>query len=222
MNEELAKVVLENQNLIYKLTHIFEKYGNKEDLFQVGVIGMIKAYQKFDSSFDTKFTTYAYPYILGEMKKYIREDRGIKINRDITKLRLQIEKASILLSQKLMREPTTKELSEFLEIPLFYIEEAINSAKEILSIDYPIMDDGKEMTLCDIIGEKKEYYEKTDLLDLKTAIESLSEQEKNLVNMRFYQGKTQQETAESLGMSQVQVSRHEQKVLTKLKQKLVA
>lgn len=221
MNDDITKIILENQNLIYKLTHLFEKYGNKEDLFQVGVIGLIKAYQKFDSSYETKFTTYAYPYILGEMKKYIREDKGIKISRDITKLRLQIEKASILLSQKLMREATSKELAEFLEVPLFYIEEAMNSSLEILSIDYPIVEDGKPMKLSDVLAEEKRY-DKTDLLDLKNAIESLNNEEKNLVTMRFYQDKTQQETAQSLGMSQVQVSRHEQKVLTKLKQKLVA
>jgi len=221
MNDDITKIILENQNLIYKLTHLFEKYGNKEDLFQVGVIGLMKAYQKFDSSYETKFTTYAYPYILGEMKKYIREDKGIKISRDITKLRLQIEKASILLSQKLMREATSKELAEFLEVPLFYIEEAMNSSLEILSIDYPIVEDGKPMKLSDVLAEEKQY-DKTDLLDLKNAIESLNNEEKNLVTMRFYQDKTQQETAQSLGMSQVQVSRHEQKVLTKLKQKLVA
>ena len=221
MNDDITKIILENQNLIYKLTHLFEKYGNKEDLFQVGVIGLMKAYQKFDSSYETKFTTYAYPYILGEMKKYIREDKGIKISRDITKLRLQIEKASILLSQKLMREATSKELAEFLEVPFFYIEEAMNSSLEILSIDYPIVEDGKPMKLSDVLAEEKRY-DKTDLLDLKNAIESLNNEEKNLVTMRFYQDKTQQETAQSLGMSQVQVSRHEQKVLTKLKQKLVA
>lgn len=221
MNDDITKIILENQNLIYKLTHLFEKYGNKEDLFQVGVIGLMKAYQKFDSSYETKFTTYAYPYILGEMKKYIREDKGIKISRDITKLRLQIEKASILLSQKLMREATSKELAEFLEVPLFYVEEAMNSNLEILSIDYPIVEDGKPMKLSDVLVEEKQY-DKTDLLDLKNAIESLNNEEKNLVTMRFYQDKTQQETAQSLGMSQVQVSRHEQKVLTKLKQKLVA
>ena len=181
----------------------------------------MKAYQKFDSSYETKFTTYAYPYILGEMKKYIREDKGIKISRDITKLRLQIEKASILLSQKLMREATSKELAEFLEVPLFYIEEAMNSSLEILSIDYPIVEDGKPMKLSDVLAEEKRY-DKTDLLDLKNAIESLNNEEKNLVTMRFYQDKTQQETAQSLGMSQVQVSSHEQKVLTKQKQKLVA
>ena len=221
MNDDITKIILENQNLIYKLTHLFEKYGKKEDLFQVGVIGLMKAYQKFDSSYETKFTTYAYPYILGEMKKYIREDKGIKISRDITKLRLQIEKASILLSQKLMREATSKELAEFLEVPLFYIEEAMNSSLEILSIDYPIVEDGKPMKLSDVLAEEKRY-DKTDLLDLKNAIESLNNEEKNLVTMRFYQDKTQQETAQSLGISQVQVSRHEQKVLTKLKQKLVA
>ena len=78
---ELNNLIIENQNMIYKITHYFEKYASKEDLFQVGCIGLIKAYKKYDESYGAKFTTYAYPYILGEIRKYVREDKGLKISR---------------------------------------------------------------------------------------------------------------------------------------------
>lgn len=116
MNQSLEQIIEENKNLIYSISHYFENYPNKEDLFQAGVMGLITAYKNYDASFNNKFTTYAYTYILGEMKKFVREDKGIKISRDITKLNLQIEKTSILLTQKLMRQPTIKELADYLEI----------------------------------------------------------------------------------------------------------
>ena len=96
MNEQLSYLIKENEKLIYKITHFFTNYESKEDLFQVGCIGLIKAYQNYKEGYNTKFTTYAYPYILGEIKKYVREDKGIKVSRDITKLNLKIEKANVL------------------------------------------------------------------------------------------------------------------------------
>ena len=109
----MEEIILENKNLIYSITRYFEKYANKEDLFQAGCIGMIMAYNHYDESMNVKFTTYAYPYILGEMKKLVREDKSIKISRNIQMLNLKIEKARVILTQKLMREPSINELSDF-------------------------------------------------------------------------------------------------------------
>ena len=154
---ELNNLIIENQNMIYKITHYFEKYASKEDLFQVGCIGLIKAYKKYDVSYGAKFTTYAYPYILGEIRKYVREDKGLKISREISKLNLKIEKATILLTQKLMREPSVQEISNYLEIPEYYVVESLKSLNTIESIDRPINDDSsKEITLKDTISSKKE------------------------------------------------------------------
>lgn len=215
---DLKDLIINNQNLIYKLTHYFKNYENKEDLFQAGCIGMVKAYKKYDASFNVKFTTFAFPYILGEMKKFVREDKGIKISKDISRLNSKIEKATIILSQKLMREPTLEELANFLDIPTCDLVEAINSTNNIMSIDEVINNDGKEVTLHDIIKDKE--VDLDSLISLKNALNGLTEFEKDLINKRYFEDKTQKEVASSLGISQVQVSRKEQKVLTKLKSKI--
>ena len=217
---DLKDLIMNNQNLIYKLTHYFKNYENKEDLFQAGCIGMVKAYKKYDSSFNVKFTTFAFPYILGEMKKIAREDKGIKISKDISRLNSKIEQATIILSQKLMREPTIDELSSFLDISTYDLAEAINSTNNIMSIDEVINNDGKEVTLHDIIKDKETDLD--SLIALRSAIKGLSDFEKELIGKRYYKDMTQKEVAECLGISQVQVSRKEQKVLTKLKSKIAS
>ena len=215
----MEELILENKNLIYSITRYFEKYSNKEDLFQAGCIGMIMAYKNYNPDMNVKFTTYAYPYILGEMKKLVREDKSIKTSRNIQLLNLKVEKASILLTQKLMRKPTILELADFLEMPVYMIEEAINSTRPIYSIDEPLNDEGKELTLQDTIGKMDNVDE---LLFLKEALSKLDPFERSLISKRYINDLTQQQTADELGISQVQVSRGEQKILTKLKSKLVA
>lgn len=208
------KIIIENQNLIYYIANYFKSYPYKEDLYQAGRLGMLKAYDKYDSSMDCKFTTYAFSYILGEMKKLVREDKGIKISRDISKLNLKIEKAYVLLSQKLMKEPSISEIANFLEIPEYYVSEAISSLNKIRSIDEPINSDGRELTLQDVIGEKSNI---DDLILLKQSLEKLNNEERFIINHRYVKDYTQQELSNELGISQVQVSRKEKKVLEKLK-----
>lgn len=215
----MEQLILENKNLIYSITRYFERYANKEDLFQAGCIGMILAYKNYNESMGVKFTTYAYPYILGEMKKLVREDKSIKISRSIQFINLKIEKARVILTQRLMREPSVDELSEFLELPEELICEAINSTKNIYSIDEPINNEGKEVTLKDTIGKVDNPY-LDDLIQLRDEISNLSPFEKQIIEQRYMQDLTQQETALNLGVSQVQVSRNEKKVLIKLKNKL--
>lgn len=219
MEQDLTNLIMENQNLIYSIIHYFEGYGNKEDLFQVGAMGLIKAYKKYDPNMGTKFTTYAYPYILGEMKKLITEDKEIKINRDLSRLSTKIEKASILLTQQLMREPYIYELADFLELPEKTILEAMQSRGKVQSIDEPINQEGKEITLHDTIGQIENLSLDT-LIALKSELENLTPFERELIERRYINNLTQSETANILGMSQVQVSRKEQKVLTKLRNRL--
>lgn len=221
MNNELLKLIKDNENLIYKITHYFTNYPSKEDLFQVGCIGLIKAYHNYNNQFNTKFTTYAYPYILGEIKKYIREDKGIKISRDIIKLNLKIEKANLILTQKLMRVPTIQELSSYLGFNEYYISEALNSNNVIQSLDEPIIDNGKELTLYDTVSNM-ENMDIDMLLVLKQELSQLNERDYKIIRGRYLEDKTQTELAKNLGINQVQVSRQEQKILTKLKDKLVA
>ena len=135
MNQERDLLLLQNQNLIYSALKYFPYYPNKEDLVQVGRIGMMKAYDNYDPSKGAKFQTYAYSYILGEMKKWIREDKGVKVSREITTLHLKVEKAYLLLTQRLMREPSIEEISHYLEVPEANVVEAMSSVNSVESMD---------------------------------------------------------------------------------------
>lgn len=215
----MQEIIEQNKNLIYSIAKYFENYSNKEDLYQAGCIGMILAYKNYDQTKNVKFTTYAYHYILGEMKKLIMEDKGIKISRNLQLLYLKIEKARCLLSQRLMRQPSLDEISKYLNIEKDLVIEAINSQDVIYSIDQPINDEGRDITLQEVISTKKDDIDM--LLMLKEELSRLSPFERELINNRYMNDFTQQQTAKKLGISQVNVSRNEQKVLTKLKNKLV-
>jgi RNA polymerase sporulation-specific sigma factor len=217
-NEPIVKVVIDHEKLIHAISNNFSKNYDKDDLFQVGVIGLMKAYKNFDSSLGVKFSTYAYSYILGEIKAYVRSDKQFKVSRDIIRLNSSVEHAKSLLAQRLMREPSIIELSLFLEIDEEKITEALN-LNNVISFDEPINDTGKEITLYDMLGEEKKI-DLGNLIDLRDELNSLSPFEKRLIESRYYNDNTQMETANILGMSQVQVSRSEQKVLTKLRQRL--
>lgn len=219
MNNEITNLIIENERLIYSIASFFKNYNSKEDLYQAGCLGLITAYKKFNPNMNCKFTTYAYPYILGEMRKLVREDKGLKISREITKLNLKIEKTYILLSQKLMKEPSVEEIANYLEIPEFYVSEAILSLNKIKSIDEPVSSEGREFTLQDVIGKKENIDE---LIMLRELLTSLNKEEKAIIDNRYMKDYTQSETSKLVGMSQVQVSRKEQKVLQKLKQKMTA
>ena len=217
--DEITNLIMDNERLIYSIAKYFKNYNSIEDLYQAGCLGLVTAYKKYDPNMNCKFTTYAYPFILGEMRKLVREDKGLKISREISKLNLKIEKAYILLSQKLMKEPSILEIANYLEIPEYYVSEAILSLNKIKSIDEPVNTEGRDITLKDVIGKCDNI---DDLIMLKESLKSLSTEEKNLINNRYIKDYTQSETSKIIGISQVQVSRKEQKVLGKLKQKMVA
>ena len=218
----MEQLVVENSSLIYSIIYkYFSNYKDKEDLFQEGAKEMINKYPDYDSNMGAKFSTYIYPHIYFAINKYVRRDKGIKISRNLTKLYLQIDKAFIVLSQQLMREPSIEELANFLELSEVIVADAINSTYPISSIDESFINDGKELSILDTIG-KVDYENLEELIMLKDEIEKLSPLERDLINMRYMKDQTQQETADLLDMSQVQVYRKEQKVLTKLKNKLVA
>ncbi|MGI6325142.1 MAG: sigma-70 family RNA polymerase sigma factor [Bacilli bacterium] len=219
-NEALMEVINDHEKLIYSIVNKIKSHHDYDDLFQVGVIGLIKAYRNYDQSYGTKFSTYAFPYILGEIKKFVREDRGIKISRDLFRLSDQIERARDLLAQKLMRVPSISELAIYLEIDEDKINEALNIHTYIQSLDVPVNDEGKELTLYDSISVT----EPIDLLDklyLKELIISLPTADQQLIYMRYEKDRTQNEIANTLGLTQVQVSRQEQKVLTRLKKSML-
>ena len=215
--DDLDNLIKENEKLVYSIAGYFKNYNSKEDLYQVGYLGLIKAYRNYNPNMDCKFSTYAYNYILGEMKKLVRDDKGIKVSREISKLNYKIEKAYILLSQKLMKEPSTKELADYLEMPEYFVSEALLSTQKLKSIDEPISNDGISLSLSDVIGKTDNIEE---LILLKQAMNNLNEKEKTIIEKRYLNDYTQEETSKVVGMSQVQVSRYEKKVLQKMKKKI--
>lgn len=219
--ESLTDLIEQNKNLIYKITTLFNSYSNKEDLFQVGCIGLINAYKKYDESFNTKFSTYAYPYILGEINNYVKKDKGIKISREIGRINSMIERASVLLTQKLMREPTINEIASYLEIDEYLVIDAMKARYPIMSTDSVINDEGRDITLLDTIPDINGMDMNT-LVALKDELLKLDSFERELINERYVQNLTQSEVAYNMGISQVQVSRKEQKVLSKLRSNLIS
>lgn len=217
-NEELNEVIINNQNLIHSISKKYD-YSLRDDLFQVGVMGMIDAYEHYDASRNTKFSSYAYPYVDGEMKRFIRENRNIKVSRDIIYLCSRIERARDLLRQQWHREPSIEELSSILEIDECKIVEALQINGHIKSIDDPIADEGRELTIQDVIAAT-ETYDKLDLISLRDELSRLSPNEKKLLEQRYIEGLTQSETAGILGMTQVDVSRTEKKLILNLRSRL--
>ena len=194
--------------MIYKLANNFNS-NIREDLFQVGVLGLINAYQNYDESYNTKFSTYAYPYIIGEMKKYIRENNGMKISRDVVYLSSRLDRLIELLCQKYNRMPTTIELSKEVGVEEWKIIEALNIRNCIKSLDEPLND---KMTIADVVSS-----EDKDTSELYDAIDRLSDNEKKIINLRYFMDKSQSEVATITGYSQAKVSREEKKILSKMK-----
>ena len=208
IDDEVKKLVVENEALIYSIAKKFK--GDIEDLFQVGCIGLIKAYQNYNNNFNTKFTTYAYRYIFGEIYQYVLRNKNIKLTPEQVKLNTAINKAHDFLSQKNGKEPTDLELSLFLEIPINKIEENRN-IMNILSLD----DDTNEIDLYNFITFDN--MDKDELISLRDALNKLSKEEKELIIKRYFYNMTQSEIAKQIGTNQVKVSREEGKVLTKLR-----
>lgn len=204
---------MEYEPYVKALASKFKYSNNMDDLYQAGFMGLIMAYKNFNKNYGVKFSTYAYPYILGEMKK-VMNDSSLKYSKQLLSLKYKINKASILLTQKLMRNPTKEEIVNFLNISL-------NEYDEVLSISSPISldeDVGDCLSLYEIIGEKN--VDRSMLVALKEELNKLSNEEKLLLNSRYVYGDTQSELALILHTNQVDISRREKKVLMKLKMKL--
>lgn len=221
MNTELNDLIKQNEKLIYSIINEYTNYIDKEDLYQVGVIGIINAYKNFKKEKGVKFSSYAYMYILGEVKKYLRENRTIKINKDTSSLCIKVKKAKSLLEQKLMRTPSTKELCEFLEIDELKLEMALSIQNNVQSLDKPLTNDEGNVDLYEVIPNN-EKLDMDELIALKEGFSKLSDEEKILLKHRYFNDRTQSEVAELLGISQVKVSRNEKKVLSKLKSSMIA
>lgn len=209
----------EYSSYIYSIMKKFKNYKNKEDLFQAGCIGLINAYNRFNPNMGAKFTTYAYLDILGEMYKVVSQDRVVKIGTKMNKLNLKIEKANILLSQKLYRYPTIKELSDYLEIEEEIIENCIKLNSPVINLDETINNEGKELIYYDTISNSD--IDMDTLVALKQELNNLNENERFLLEKSLIENYTQSELATMLHTNQVQVSRKISKIKEKIKSKIV-
>ena len=222
---ELDRLIRQNNGLIWSIVKRFANRGYElEDLYQVGCMGFIKSIKRFDTSFDVKLSTYTVPYILGEIKRHIRDDGPIKVSRSIKELNVKIRELQKEYLIKKGKEITIEEMSKILKVSKEDITIAIESAKPIESIESKVFDDkgNKTVTLADKISTQKDEQELiTNKIVIKDLIKDLEDKDKEVILLRFYKEKTQTQIAKILGISQVQVSRIEKKVLEKMRKELI-
>lgn len=226
--EAMASLVKNNLGLVYNIAKRFNGRGYElEDLNQIGALGLIKSIKKFDTSFDVQLSTYSVPFIMGEIKRYIRDDGKIKVSRSIKELGAKINQIQKEYYLKNGQDIKIEQIAEILKIPKEDIALAIdaNSSAIVMSINEPVYnkDSSKTLNVEDIIPDTKNQEAMiNDKLTVNKLIEELQPQEKQIVMMRYYKGSTQTEVAKILGISQVQVSRIEKRILYSMKQKLQA
>ena len=211
-------IVQGNLRLVWSVVQRFLNRGYEpDDLYQIGCIGLLKSVDKFDLSFDVKFSTYAVPMIIGEIQRFLRDDGTVKVSRSIKEQGNKIRRAKEELSKTYGRVPTVNEIAEFLELSPEEVVFAQEASKQPASIHETVYEnDGDPITLLDQIADTSEM-KWFDKIALKDAIELLNEREKLIVLLRYYKDQTQSEVAERLGISQVQVSRLEKKILQQIK-----
>lgn len=213
------RLVNDNTKLVLSMTKRF--YGRTDsldDLFQVGMIGLIKAIENFNTSYGLKFSTYAVPLIIGEMKRYLRDNHQIKISRSIRDLAYKVLKVKDSYMAKLSREPTVDELAEELNVDQDTIIEALLSTNSITSLQEEVKnDDGNSLKMIDSISKDKMVVSRTnETIDLYDALKSLNQKEHQVIKQRYFEGLSQSEIAKELFISQAQVSRIERKALDNL------
>lgn len=220
--EVFEKILKENNGLIWSLVKRFIGKGYEiEDLYQIGCIGFIKAVKRFDINFNYQLSTFAVPYILGEIKKFIRDDGIIKISRNIKELSLKIRDIENDYFRKEMELPTTKQIAEILNVKEEEVLIAIDARRQVESINEELYDDSKCQRLEQIIPKVDEQNKIIDNLTIKEMVNNLDTRDKQIINLRFFKEKTQAQVAKILGISQVQVSRLERRILNDMKMELV-
>lgn len=219
----LNDLVLNNIALVKSIAVKFINRGVEyEDLIQIGSIGLIRAISKFDTSFDVKFSTYAVPMIMGEIKRFMRDNGTVKVSRALKETAYKVVKASEDLKKKLGREPTVFEISKMLDIEENDIVVAMEAAKPIISLDEAMYEDNNKATLLESIEDTKEEVNSVvERIMLKQVLSNLPGRDRQIIIMRYFQDKTQSEVADSLNISQVQVSRLEHKILNSMKKSIL-
>lgn len=213
----------ENIGLVYSVARRFTGRGAEmEDLIQIGSIGLLKAVDKFDLSYDVKFSTYAVPMIAGEIKRFLRDDGILKVSRSLKESQYKVFKLREEMEGRLGREPTLPELAGEMGMPMEELILTMESRVEVESLHKTIYQgEGTEISLMDKLPEKENQQEKLiNRIFLEEALRTLDAKERKLIYMRFFQDMTQTEIAGELGISQVQVSRLEKRIIAKMRKKI--
>ena len=218
--EARAKLYEENVGLIWCVVRRFLGRGvESEDLFQIGCIGLLKAIDKFDFAFDVKFSTYAVPMISGEIQRFLRDDGMIKVSRSLKELAYKAFLTKEKLQEKLNREPTLEELADDMGVEKEELTMAMEASSEVESLYRPVYQkDGNEVPLLEKLEERECQEEKVlNRMLLSKLLGELKKEERQLIYLRYFSNKTQTEIGQELGISQVQVSRMEKKILKRMR-----
>ena len=221
----MDRLIRDNNGLIWSIVRRFMNRGYEiEDLYQIGCMGFIKSIKRFDTNFEVKLSTYSVPYILGEIKRFIRDDGPIKISRSIKELNVKINELKKHYLIKTGREITIEEICKELKAEKEDVIIAMESTNVVESIDGAVTSenkDGKQLTIFEKISTGRNEEELiTNKMVVKQLISELEDRDKEIILLRFFKEKTQTEVAKILGISQVQVSRIERKILSNMKMKL--
>ncbi len=214
------KLVNCNLKLVFNIVRRFQNRGHElEDLFQIGCIGLMKAIDKFDLSYDVKFSTYAVPMIVGEIRRFLRDDSPVKVSRSVKETAYKIQQVRELLTARLGREPSVGEVASELGLSREEVINAMEATQSPTSIYETLhQEDGDPIYLLDQLkGDEDGDMPWLESLSVKELLNSLPERDRNIITWRFFEDKTQSEIAGRLGLSQVQVSRLERQALKKLK-----
>ena len=216
--EAMSALIQNNVGLVWNVVKRFSNRGyEKEDLFQVGCIGLVKAIRRFDSEFETQLSTYAVPMIIGEIRRFIRDDGPIKVSRSLKELAYKIEVLQSENVKNCKEQFSIQELSEVLEVSKEEIVLSLESQEYIESLDRKIYDDDETTVADKILANKNEYDNVVDKLTIKNMMNVLDENEKKIIIYRYFKEKTQTEISKIIGVSQVQISRIEKRALDKMK-----
>jgi len=213
------KLIQENLGLIWSIVKRFVSRGfEKEELFQIGCIGLIKAVDNFDLTYDVKFSTYAVPMILGEIKRFLRDNSAINVSRALKNTAEKVSKAKQELQNEKGRDPTINEIADKINIDPAEIVLALEASQRVYSLEEPIYNsNGLPLLLYDVIPDKDQELQLIDRIALKEALSKLDKNERQIIILRYFKDMTQVDVAKMLNMTQVQVSRLERKLLKKVK-----
>ena len=214
------KLIEGNLRLVLSVIQRFDKRGeNPDDLFQVGCIGLMKAINNFDPTKQVRFSTYGVPMIAGEVRRYLRDNSAIRVSRSIRDVAYRVLQCKEAMVAKMGREPTLDEISKEMDLPRQEVAEALDAVCAPISLHDPVYADGSDpLTVMDQVGDTRNTEEGwMESIALRTAFQTLSPREKQILSLRFYDGKTQMEVAKQVGISQAQVSRLEKGAICSLR-----